>query len=473
MARQSLDQNQLLKQTQTLSPLQIRYFKMLEMNETQAEDEVNRALEENPALEVAPDAADTQTTPDDEGFNETAEELQMADYAREDDIPPFQNNGRRDEERWEPEAVSGSPSLTELIETQARERNLSPQMLTAVRFVAGNLDDNGYQTRTAAEMAADMSVITGTDIPDSLIEEALTIVRSLDPAGIGAADLRDCLLLQIKRRPRSTDTVMAEEIIRDYFDLFSHKHYDRLASALGVDRDGLRGAIDVIRSLNPKPGSEAAGTDQSDQLRQITPDFIVEPDDFGGLTITTTGRIPELIVAPSYETEATSKITSSRERAFIRRQRDEAAGFIDIVNLRHRTLLDVMRAIVSRQHNFFMTGEESTLKPMILRDISESTGYDASVISRSTSGKYVLTPWGIFTLKFFFNERFNDSDDTSSREIAAAIRSIIDGEDTSSPLTDDAVVSLLHERGYEVARRTVAKYRLQLGIPIARLRRQL
>lgn len=469
--RNTLSLNQQQRQQQTLSPQQVRYFRMLEMNQTQAEEELKHALDENPALEIA------DTSPSENGendFNETAEEMQLADYAGEDDIPTYQlraNNRSADDSDWHPEAIEEAPTLFDIIVEQARMLGLDDDRLAALIFVAGNLDNNGYLTRSTSDMAADMTMVTGREISQTEINEALTKLRTLDPAGIGASDLRQCLLLQLRRKKPTPDIEMAIEVIAHNFDLFSHKHYDRLASAVGIDRERLRRVLDIIRSLNPKPGSEVESVQAADRLSHITPDFAVETDG-ESLTVTLLNAAPELRVEATFAADDDGNSSSSAD-AFIRRQRDEALGFISILKLRQQTLFRVMNAIARFQQKFFLTGDEAKLRPMVLKDISQSTGYDTSVVSRATQGKYVLTPWGIFSLKFFFNERFNDSDDTSSREIIAALREIVEGEDRRHPLNDDAVAEQLSRRGFKVARRTVAKYREQAGIPVARLRREL
>jgi len=475
MDSQSLNLSQQQRQLQTLSPQQVRYFKMLEMSQAQVEDEIKRAIDENPALEMAPSdkIPDDDTSSDSNRFDETAEEMQLADYANDDEIPSYRleaNNTSKDDTHYEPEAVEETMSLSETVISQARIKKLDDHLIAAIAYVAGNLDNNGYITRSVTEMANDMAIVTGSDFPESLVADALCEIRKLDPPGIGAHDLRDCLLLQLRRRKPQPTVNNAIEIIDSYFDLFSKKHYDRLASAMNIDRKDLQAAIELIKTLNPKPGGEIEGNDANDRLRHITPDFAVEVDGQADtITVSHLGNIPELQVEATFAANGSDRDSD----IFIKRQREEAIGFISIINLRKLTLFRVINAIVKCQHDFFMTGDETMLRPMVLRDISEATGYDTSVVSRATQGKYILTPWGTFPLKFFFNERFNDSDDTSSRKISAAIKSIISNENPESPLTDEAVVKLLAEKGYSVARRTVAKYRENLGIPVARLRRDI
>lgn len=475
MVGQALQQTQQQRQLMTLSPLQIRYFKMLEMNRVQAEEEVRRALDENPALEAVDNSVEESQ------FNETAEELQRADYRDEDDIPFYRlevNNRSADDAWYTPEAVALSATLSEHLAGELDMiEGVSQPTVNVAKYVAGNLDANGYMTRSSADMIDDLAISSGVTVTSEQMKAAVDLVRSLDPAGVGAVDLRDCLLLQLNRMSATPASTLAREIVAHYFDLFSHKHYDRLRSALGVGQDDMRDAIECIRGLNPKPGSLVETVDANDRLRHVTPDFVVETDGEGNVTASVVSTIPELQVEATFAADAGSGSAKNPSAdAFIRKQRDEATGFINIVKLRNDTLMKVMAAIVRIQHKFFTSGIESDLRPMILRDISGLTGLDASVVSRATSGKYVMTPWGVYPLKFFFNERFShDEDDgeTSSREIMARLRELIEGEDRHHPLADRELADLLEKDGHRVARRTVAKYREMLGFPVARLRRDL
>lgn len=302
------------------------------------------------------------------------------------------------------------------------------------------------------------------------------MVRSLDPPGIGAVDLRDALLLQLKRRTQTPDVMLATDIIRDYFDLFSLMHFDRIRSLTGADKDRLKEAMETIRSLNPKPGAQISSTDD-DRTHHISPDFLVEADG-DILTLTLLNRIPRLQIEESF---AAGTLPQSRRRsaetdaanAFIRQKRDEAATFIKVLETRQRTLFRVMSAIMQWQRDFFLSDDPLTLRPMILKDISAVTGDDLSVISRATAGKYVATGQGVYPLRFFFNERRKDDNDTSSQVILDRLRTIIEQEDKSHPLSDAAITEILHNEGFDIARRTVAKYRERLGLPVGRLRKQL
>lgn len=323
-------------------------------------------------------------------------------------------------------------------------------------------------------MADDMSAATGVDAEADDFRRMLAVVRRLEPAGIGAIDLRDCMLLQLSRMKQTPDTELATEIVDRHFESFTKRHSERLRAALGVDDNAISRAISIITSLDPKPGGHADDSTDS-RTRYIVPDFNVEIDNDGRATVALTGRLPELAIEESFIPDESKATASQRERdayAFVRTRHDEARSFIKMLDARARTLMSVMRAIVTRQKEFFITSERANIRPMILRDIAADTGYDLSVISRATAGKYVATPSGIYPVKMFFNERPIDDADTSSHELLEKIKSIIAEEDKQTPLSDEALRTALAAEGYDIARRTVAKYREKLGLPVARLRKK-
>lgn len=464
------------KLQQKLSPLQIRYGRVLEMNAPEIEEEVRQELDDNPALAVADAQQDDFS---DETFNESAEQLQMADYRDEDDIPSYRLEARNhsvNDVYREPVAVAGGNTLMEHLSSQLAEMGLGVTDLRIADYIVGNIDDNGYLTRTLPAIIDDLAINQGLDVADEDVRRMYNTVRSLDPAGVGAIDLRDCLLLQLKRRRATPDVRVAREIVSDYFDLFSLKHYDRLISSLGVTRQQLQEAVDVIRTLDPKPGSVYADAAVDDRVRHIIPDFSVEVDG-DSITLTLLNNIPELCIEETFAAADDNRSVTPREReaaAFVRRKRDEASDFIAMLKLRQSTLYSVMSAIVKIQRDFFLTDDETKLRPMRLRDIGAVTGLDLSVISRAAAGKYVTTPGGVYPLKFFFNDSAgSDDEDASVRKIIAEIKDIVDNEDHARPLSDDAITTELRERGYDIARRTVAKYRERLGYPVARLRKEV
>lgn len=477
--KEALSQTLTQRLQQRLSPLQMRLVRMLEMSEPEMEDEVRRELDDNPALVTAD--SDNAT----EQFAETAEEMQMADYQSEDDIPFYRldtRNHSADDTYYEPVAVAGDGSMMDMLMAQIAETDIPEEDMPIAAYIIGNLDDNGYMTRTLPQIEDDLAINAGIDVTSDRLRSIFDRVRALDPAGVGAMDLRDCLLLQLRRRHQDADTELATEIVSHYFDLFSLRHFDRLESMLGVSRDSLRRAEEVIKSLDPKPAGKMGENADDDRTRHIVPDFIVETAPGNVITVTMPNNIPDLVIESSFRADAgmshdTSTASSRRRDAltFINRKREEASDFIDLLKLRRRTLMRVMEAIVNIQRKFFLTEDESTLRPMVLKDIAALTGFDISVISRATAGKYVATAGGIYPLKFFFNEgiRAEGDEEASTRAILAAIRTLVEAEDPSTPLSDEAILARLKEQGYELARRTVAKYRDRLGIPVARLRKKI
>ena len=472
----SLSQQQRLQQK--LSPLQVKFVRMLEMSGPEVEDEVQRALDDNPALE----AADlTDAAPSEESFNESAEELRMADYANDDEIPSYRLEARNhsySDPYYEPVAVDSSSTLIDTLSAQLAEHSLSEREHRIAIYVIGNLDDNGYITRDSASIAYDIEEQTGVPTTTADVKRMLELVRKLEPAGVGAVDLRDCLLLQLRRRKSSPAVKTAIEIVSHNFDLFSRKHYDKLASSTGCTPEELKDAIALIRTLNPKPAGILGDDPAEERTRHIIPDFSVEIDD-GEIHLALLNNIPELRIEETFRENDTDGLQQDTRRnreasLFVRQKRDEATEFIKLLRMRQETLFNVMRAIVKIQRDFFLSGDdESRLKPMILKDISSLTGYDLSVISRATSGKYGATSYGVHPLKMFFNERPKDNDDTSSHEILSAIKEIIANENKHKPMSDEAITSAIAAKGYDIARRTVAKYREKLGIPVARLRKEL
>lgn len=471
---------------QTLSPLQVQYARALEMTGPEFEDEVRRALDDNPALEEDDSTAihtETENDSGEDGFNETADEMMRADYGDEDEIPHYRltsDNSSADDPVYDP--ASSQPDEETLLDNIRRQLELLPideQQRALALYIAGNIDQNGYLTRTVGQMVDDLAFGSGIDIERSKMQDALRIVQSLDPAGIGAADLRQSLQLQLQRIPSDAHRNDALTIVSDYFDLFANKHYDRLKSTSGFDSGRLREALDLIKTLNPKPGAAFDGSSADEKLRRIVPDFEVEQEG-RRLTVSMTGNIPQLRIASSFDIDDTriAQRQQTGNRAaeamtFVRRKRDEANDFIKAATMRRDTLMRVMEAIVKLQRDFFLTGDTLKLKPMILKDVSEMTGYDLSVVSRATAGKYVQAPTGVYPLKFFFNERPKDDLDASAHELLEALRQEIESEDHSNPLSDQELSDRLTSKGYDIARRTVTKYRERLGLPVARLRREL
>lgn len=460
-----------LHQQQRLTPLQVQFVNMLEMTAPEIEEAVNRALDEMPALEAHDNERDT------------AQSVISPTASPTDDLPAYRyrvyNRGADDQYY---DVIAAAPERAEtLIEALGRQLSLlhldDIEKNIAVNII-GNLDDNGYITRDLRSIADDVSAATGSEVTEAQVNKVWQDVRSLDPPGIGAVDLRDCLLLQLRRLPESESIKRATEMIAHYFDLFSKLHYDRLRAAMGISESQLKEAIAVIRHLNPKPGAAFAGASVEDEARHVIPDFAIEIDG-DRLVLISLAHIPELTIERTFsaDTPITAPV-APRQRGedpnlFIRRKREEAQDFIKALTMRRDTLYRVMQAILKIQHEYFLSGDENTIKPMILKDIKDLTGYSLSMISRATAGKYVTTPFGTFPLKKLFNEKPKEDNDTSSHQIMGAIRQLIEQEDSRHPLSDEAITQSLTSQGYDIARRTVAKYRERLGFPVARLRRKL
>ena len=472
--KESLRQVQQQALQQRLNIQNVALGRLLEMNMVQFEDEVRRELDDNPALELKNGETDKET----DDFNETPEQLQLADYADADDIPYYKLEALNHEAggtAFDPASVMPDDSdsvLDILLRRLSNETELQPDELNVARYIIGNLDSNGYLTRSLEDIADDMAINEGIEVSRNKLIKAFEAVRALEPAGIGAIDLRDCLLLQLERLETTPEVLTAILIIKDNFELFAKKHYDRLGNAVGTSASDLERALRLIQSLIPNPAASLAGT--PDSSPHIIPDFILDYDAMSELfTVSLSGRQPDLGIEESFSaTHQAGERGSSEADAFIKKKRDEATSFIKLAEMRGATLLAIAKTIVSKQSAFFASGDPAEIRPMILKDISAVTGLDISIISRAVAGKYILAPHGVYPLKYLFNERSSASSDTSSLEILEAIKKLINSEDKSSPLTDQELTEKLQASGYDIARRTVAKYRERLGYPVGRLRKQ-
>ena len=485
MNKESLHLTQEQRLQQRLSPQQVQFVRLLGMNRTEMEDEVRHEVLDNPAIEIADsdDSSDGEVPAEEmtTDNNVTPDSADPEDEP-EDDVPAYRlniSNRSADDKVYEP-IITNESTLIDYLSEQISEHDLSEKQQTIADYIIGNIDDNGYLTRSVEAISDDIVFQMGIEVDEDEIQSVLQMIRDLDPAGIGAKDLRDCLLLQLERLPGSDDNLLAYKIIDCYFPEFSKKHYDRIITALKTDKEGFRRALEVILSLNPKPGSLYGGGDNS-KAQHIIPDFSVEVDG-DNITLTLLNNIPELQIEESfqamYDDISVKRVRNrSEEEAnrFVKDKYESAATFIKMLKQRQVTLFSIMCAILERQKQFFLTEDESLLRPMVLKDIASDTGYDLSVVSRATSGKYVMTQGGIYPLKFFFNEgiRHESGEDVSSREIQSALKEIIEGEDKKKPYSDEVLCTLLNKRGYEIARRTIAKYRERMGFPVARLRKEL
>ncbi len=486
-ANESLRLSQEQKLQLRLNPQNVLLGRMLEMNVHELEDAVQRELDENPALERLDSPVEGEYA-DDGDFDESAAQLQLADYADIDDVPDAMR--RRS---GGASAAIDAPSLAaeenislidSLMDSLRAETDLSESDEKIARNIIGNLDNNGYMTRSLPAVSDDIALTEDFYPAAADVRRVFEAIRSMDPAGIGAVDLRDCLLLQLDRLPSSPVRDLAREIIDERFEMFSKRHFDRLRASLGIDNEQLSAALELIRTLNPKPASALDLGRNADHSRHVSPDVALEYDpDSDSFTVTLLGNIPELGIEASFSADAsvaspdTASPSAQQRRnaalAFLRRKHDEAASFIRLVKMRGSTLLSIVTAIARLQKAFFISGDTADIKPMILRDVADLTGLDLPVISRATAGKYVSTRHGIFPLKLFFNERPDADSDISSHKLLDALKKIIDNEDKHNPLSDRELCDLMEQQGYDIARRTIAKYRERLGVPVARLRKEL
>lgn len=489
--------NQKLQQKllQKLSPQQILLMKLLQIPSIALEQRIKQEIEENPALEELSEDntqdADESSDNDDsieeddtfEDSDQQDDEFDFDDYLSDDDeIPSYKlsakNTGSDDENKDIPHA-SGISSQ-EFLQQQLGLRPLSEEQHIIGEYIIGNLDDSGYLHRDVDSMIDDLAFTQNITTTKEDILDVLHIVQDFDPPGIAARNLQECLLLQLKRKEEQNgNTEQARLIIDRYFNEFTKKHYDKIIKKSGMTEDQLRSALEIILKLNPKPGNSMSETDKTNQY--IIPDFIIYNNN-GELELTlNTRNTPELRLNKSYidmlETYAESKRDKRQKDAymFVKQKIDSAKWFIDAIRQRQNTLYMTMKAIMDYQHKYFMTGDERDLRPMILKDIAEIVHLDISTVSRVANSKYVQTPFGTFLLKSFFSESMqtNEGEEVSTREIKSILSETIEGEDKNKPFTDEQLTKILKEKGYNIARRTVAKYREQLNIPVARLRKEL
>lgn len=464
-----------------LSQQQIRYVKMLELNTEELEEAVAHELADNPALEAVTDdeKPPLQLTDDGQEFSETSEDLRRADYANAEEIPHsgFRIDRNRNAGNYDFTPADNSESLYDVLNRQIDVRRLKPDVARMAHYIIGSLDSNGYLRRPLRDITDDLLFGEGIEVDPDVAQEALEAVRSLEPAGIGAFDLRDCLLLQIRALPPSQVSRDALRIIEDCFEEFAMNHLHKIISKLKITDHDARNAIDLIRSLNPKPGS-ALGSGHGELSQAIIPDFNIDNTD-GKLTISLNNNVPELRIEESFSEAVRAMHAHAANKAakkgkeFITSRYNDARDFIRLIRQRQQTLFSVMTAIAQIQHDYFLSEDSHDLKPMMIKDISALTGLDMSVISRATNNKYVSTPSGIFPLRYFFSDAIGaEGDEFTQREAMEEIKALVDAEDKRHPLSDEKIHKLLEQKGYPMSRRTVAKYRDRAGIPVTRLRKQ-
>ncbi len=475
MSKGSFTQTQHQEQSlvQTLSPQQLLAVQLLEMTAVEIEERVRGEVMDNPALEqLEPDAvsADEATEPDHESLSLD----DYDDYSGNEEIPVhYSPSGYTDI------PVGDTLFFGDTLMEQLGELPLTPLQMAVGEYIIGSLDEDGLLRKPLSEIADELLIYNSLDVTEAMVLEVLGMIQTFEPAGIAARNLRECLLLQLDRNGEGHDRTLQRRIVTECYDDFTGKRWTQIADRLGVTDEECREAIAEIVRLNPRPGAsltESVGFSR----QQITPDFLLEVQDDEVYVSLNNSHVPALKVSDEYVQmlDGQAGCSNGEQRAaaqFLRQKIDAARNFVNALQQRERTMLSTMRAIVKMQKPFFINGgDEAMLKPMILEDIAKATGYDISTISRVGNSKYVQTPWSIYPLKYFFSDGVvkDDGTEQSVYELFRVIRELVDAEDKNNPLTDQALQEMLQEQGYNVARRTVAKYREQLGIPVARLRKE-
>lgn len=469
MLKQGLE----LKQTQKLSPLQIQTIKLIELPIQELEQRIRKELEENPVLD--------EDLPKDKEEDEAPREVSLSEYKEDDSIPSYRlrSDNYSKDERPQYSTFSVKESFTQSLMEQLGYRNLSEHQYSVAAFIIGSLDDDGYLRRSLDSLVDDISFRANIETDEEEVLAMLKVIQEFDPVGVGARDLQECLMLQVKQLKKTPDVVNASRILKSCFHDFTSKHFRKIMTRLNLTEDEMRAALARIVKLNPSPGGQIDDT-YSDQAQQIIPDFLLELKDGELLLTMPRFTVPELRINRKYadllmEAANSSEREKKEAAAFVKKKLDSAKWFVEAIKQRHNTLYSTMRTIIDYQKEYFTDGDETHLKPMVLKDIAERTGFDISTISRVVNSKYIETHFGIYPLKYFFSEGLEnqDGEEVSTRELKKALQECVDAENKQKPLTDDELVVKMTEKGYKVARRTVAKYRDQLGIPKARLRCEL
>lgn len=499
---QSVGLQQNLAQTTKLTPMQIQVIRMLELPSIELNQRINEELQENPALEEGRDESaleqasneydefDDNYMPDD-GYDDGRqrdplqnEDFNYEQYISDDETPSYmlhQAYSPADEDRREVPIIGGS-SLIEELKAQIYLTNMTKPQRHIAKWVLGNIDDDGYLRRTTEQLVDDLMFQEQITITDAEMESIVQQIKQFDPPGIASANLQECLLRQltVKQEENPSEAIeLAQRILTDHFESFSKHHYEKIIQRTRCTEEQFQAAVQEIVHLNQKPANAFTGSVYETQRETIIPDFSIEERDDELYVVLNTGDIPELHVSREYSEMLAeySKMPKNKETRqatqFIKQKMDAARWFIDAIKQRNETLMKTMTAILKAQYDFFLDGEETSLKPMVLQDIADRTGYDVSTISRVSNSKYVQTRFGIYPLKYFFSESMTNSegDEVSTREIKKILQEQIAAEDKQNPLTDEQLVQVLGDNGYPIARRTIAKYRDALGIPVARMRK--
>lgn len=478
------------KLSQKLSPQQIQLMKLIQLPTQAFEQRLQQEMQENPALEAGKETDEYEekfdefdnTQEDYEDNEQIGEDINVDEYLSDDDIPDYRtqvNNYSADDDDKDIPFAAGT-SFTQYLTNQLNTFRLSDDEREIAEFLVGSIDESGYIRRSLSDITDDLAFTQNVFTDEKAIEKVLHVVHQLDPAGVGARNLQECLSIQLHRKPKNADVALATDIIDQAFDQFTKKHYKKLIQKFDITELQLKDAIEEIERLNPKPGGSYSGNNR--MVEHIVPDFAIKIVD-GELELTLNGRnAPELHVSREYSNmmkgykEAKNKSKSQKDAVmFIKQKLDAAKWFIEAIKQRQQTLFVTMSAIMHYQKEFFLTGDERKLRPMILKDIADEIEMDVSTVSRVANSKYVDTPYGTKLIKEFFSESMtNDQgEEVSTREIKKILETIIEKENKRKPLTDEKLASFLLEKGYPIARRTVAKYREQLDIPVARLRKKI
>jgi RNA polymerase sigma-54 factor len=475
-------QQQTLKLKQNLSPQQIIGIKLLEIPVMELDQRIRKEMENNPVLEEA----DNESEIEEEPIENNDDEFDLEDYLNNDEISDYKLYDARDPNKEDKEApIAVIRSFKDELEHNLFVNNrLTEKQKKIAFYIIGNLDDDGYLRRDLDSIADDLAFNEGVSVSKNDVEKVLTMIQALEPAGLGARNLKECLLLQLDRMKAEEYPALplAKKILSDWFEEFSKRHYDKILAKEFCTKNELKDALHLIQKLNPKPGNNINELQQKN-YQIIIPDFVIKVDDEQNIIVSLNNRnVPELKISRTYKNMLQKflnkkKLTKEDKTnlQYIKQKIDSAHWFIDALNQRNNTLLKTMQAIVEYQREFFLTEDAKLLKPMILKDIADMTGFDISTISRVANSKYVQTPRKIYLLKDFFSEKMTDSEggDISTRKIKEILKEIINDEDKQHPYSDEYIAKVLKNKGFPIARRTVAKYREQLNIPVARLRKEL
>lgn len=481
---QKLSQEMVLKQK--ASQMQVMLGQLIEMNDDEIKDRIEMELDDNPALEETDGTNDEFSNDNDDNqnsddpFDTAFSQADDDDYDRNDDGLSYIQTKRRqniDNDVYRPPVVN-EVSMFEVLMNQIRERDLDERQLLIAEYIIGEIDDDGLLRSPITSICGNIISKENEFVTPQEVQDVLEVIQDLEPAGIGATSTRECILLQIEDMKGENIEIaqIAHAIVDKLFEEYERHHYDKILNALNIDEETFHKADKIIKRTNPRPGNIFSTGERMSNAQHITPDFVISNED-GKLNLTLVNDIPELQISESYEIEyqriaKRASTSESDNDILIKRQYERATSFIEMLKMRQEKLYNIMKAIMIKQQEFFITGDTMTLKPLVLNDIAEMTGYDVSTISRARQNKYVDTNWGIFDLKYFFGNSLDDSE-TSATAVKEIIKELVENEDKKKPLSDEKLCNILQERGYNIKRRTVAKYRENLLIPVARQRKTL